>query len=160
MWQKEYDKCNVMWKMQCEKLNVTNAMWQMQYLKCNVKVKCDKLNVTDAMWQMQCYKCNATSIQENNLKPTGHLALPVANLLIIAVIFMHIVSSIKTVFFSLLFFLNVYNLLWNALPFIPSTMPFLLTLHKKNVNSVKKPTENKISRISILTLSKERSYEE
>ena len=30
MWQKEYDKCNVMWKMQCEKLNVTNAIFKVQ----------------------------------------------------------------------------------------------------------------------------------
>ena len=33
-------------------------MWKMQYLKCNGKVQCDKLNVTDAMWQMQCGECN------------------------------------------------------------------------------------------------------
>ena len=37
--------------MQCDKLDMTNAIWLEEFDKCNV---------ANVMWQIQCCKCNLT----------------------------------------------------------------------------------------------------
>ena len=48
----------VMWQMQCDKCDVTNAMWQNQYKNEMWQMQNDKCIMTNAMWQMQYDKYN------------------------------------------------------------------------------------------------------